>query len=92
MASLHDPVPGQTPRARRWLSAAAVLVIALAGGGLVGCESTERSASAGELGPPPDGYETWDDYYREQDADARKLEHDAAVQQMKQPRVPGAPG
>jgi hypothetical protein len=91
MASLHAPVSRPVRRSRLWAPLAAAAALLLLGIGLAGCESAERTTSMAETGPPPDGYETWEDYYKATDADYEKFEQDVEVHRMNRPRVPGAP-
>ena len=69
----------------------ATVVLAATAAGLIGCASNGPVMPVAELGAPPAGYETWDDYWEAKDAEYREFERDSRVHQMKQPRVPGSP-
>jgi len=62
-----------------------------------GCETTQETeppagsvSAAAEQGPPPEGYETWEDYWKAKDKDYRDFEHDMKIKEMRRPVVPGA--
>jgi hypothetical protein len=57
---------------------------------LHGCASTQTTASQ-EQGPPPEGFETWEDYGKAKDREYADFERDKQTYQMSRPRVPGAP-
>ena len=56
---------------------------------LGGCASSQSTAAA-DQGEPPEGYETWDDYWKAKDKDYRDFDHDMKTQRMNRPQVPGA--
>ncbi len=67
---------------------------------LVGCATTPESAEnsgapgaqgASETQPPPEGYATWEDYWKAKDKDYRDFDRDVRRHQMDRPVVPGLP-
>lgn len=65
---------------------AALVAAGVAGG----CSSAPRTASAGD-GPPPEGYETWEDYWQAKDREYEDFERDRREFKLTRPRVPGGP-
>ena len=57
---------------------------------LGGCASSQSTASADQEGPPPEGYETWDDYWKGKDKDYSDFDADVQRHRMTRPDVPGA--
>lgn len=66
------------------LSLAAAVIVAQALGSmvLVGCETTTKTEEMTGVGPPPEGYDTWDDYWKEQDQVQRSWERDMSRTQL----------
>jgi hypothetical protein len=57
---------------------------------LHGCASTESTASQ-EAGPPPEGFETWEEYGKAKDREYEEFERNKRAHEMSRPRVPGGP-
>ena len=60
----------------------------------LGCETPTEAAAADQLdtsGPPPEGYATWDEYWKGKDREYRDFEHDVRGLEMSRQRTPGAP-
>lgn len=58
--------------------------------GALGCASSETTdRAAAEQGPPPEGFETWEDYWQAKDQEFKDFERDRREFQMTRPRVPG---
>ncbi len=70
--------------------AAALLAVALLAFPIAsaGCASTQ-TASAADLGEPPQGYDSWDDYWEDKDREYREFERDRRAYQLQRPRLPG---
>ena len=67
---------------------AALIAAGVAGG----CSSAPRTASSAGDGPPPEGYETWEDYWQAKDREYEDFERDRRGFKLTRPRVPGGPG
>jgi len=63
-------------------------LVALGPVGLGGCASEEKLDTSG---PPPEGYEDWDEYWAAQDAMQRDLENTGQRLDMNRPSSPGDP-
>jgi len=62
---------------------------------LPGCRATGDPAADEPVvdtsGPPPEGYATWEDYWKAKDREYRDFEHDVNMLELKRQRTPGAP-
>ncbi len=61
---------------------------------LAGCTTTpetSETSEAPETQPPPEGYATWEDYWKAKDKDYRDFDRDVRRHQMDRPVVPGLP-
>ena len=67
------------------LGAATVSITALSG-----CATTPEVVRQTD-GPPPEGYETWEDYWRSMDRQSAKFEQDVRTHRMTRPNIPGSP-
>ena len=71
-----------------WVTRTLVLMAVIAWPALGGCATTGSGATA-DLGPPPEGYEDWDDYWKDQDHRYRAFERDRQKHEMDRQRLPG---